>query len=217
MPSSERPSSDSAAGPATDPPFAGVLLTGGTGRRLGGVDKASVELDRRRLLDHALEALAEADPVVVVGPATEVDREVVFVREDPPGSGPAAGLLAGVEHVIGPDPGPVAGPGPDWVAVLAVDMPRVSADSFRRLLAAAAGRDGAFLLDPEGYRQLCGVVRTDRLLEVAPPAGSRDGLSVRRLLAPLDLYDLPAVGQEAHDVDTWEDLERLGGRPLPPH
>lgn len=211
------PAPDPAPGPdaaARDPEaaargYAAVLLTGGTGRRLGGADKASVELGGRPLLAWALDAVADATDVVVVGPPapTPPGREVTFVREEPPLSGPAAGLTAGVEHLVAAGVVPPAG----RVAVLAVDMPRVTPRTFARLLAAGHARDGAFLQDPAGYRQLCGVVRADRLLAAAPPAADRPGLSVRRLLAPLDLADVPAQETEAHDVDTWADLERLEG------
>ena len=35
---------------------------------------------------------------------------------------------------------------------------------------------------------------------------------MRRLLEPLSLLEVPAVAQEADDVDTWEDLLRLRER-----
>ena len=34
-------------------------------------------------------------------------------------------------------------------------------------------------------------------------------MALHRLLAPLDLADVPAVGEEAVDVDSWADLRDL--------
>ncbi|MCD6638569.1 MAG: NTP transferase domain-containing protein, partial [Nocardioides sp.] len=65
--------------------FCGVILAGGTAARLGGADKASIELGGRTLLEIAIDAFLDADEVVVVGPETvRTTRPVTFVREDPP-------------------------------------------------------------------------------------------------------------------------------------
>src|SRR5690606_26614815 len=81
--------------------FCGVILAGGTAARLGGADKASIELGGRTLLEIAIDAFLDADEVVVVGPETvRTTRPVTFVREDPPLGGPVVGLLAGVESLL---------------------------------------------------------------------------------------------------------------------
>ncbi|MBC2932265.1 molybdenum cofactor guanylyltransferase [Nocardioides sp. zg-1228] len=184
--------------------FDGVVLAGGTGERMGGVDKAAVELAGRTLLEHALDAFGDADRVVVVAPASvPTARPVTFVVEDPPRGGPVAGLLAGVDALAGA-PAPLG-----LVGVLAVDMPRVTAATMRRLRDAAAGRDGAFLVGGDGRRQLAGVLDAARLGAVRPEPGGRHGMPLHRLLAPLDLAEVAAIGDEAVDVDSWADLRDL--------
>jgi molybdopterin-guanine dinucleotide biosynthesis protein A len=187
--------------------FGAVVLTGGTAARMGGADKAGLLVGAATLLERALAATAEAAEVVVVGEPVATSRPVTWTREDPPGGGPAAGLLAGIDAF-----------GRPWevVAVLAVDMPRVTGATFDRLLAALGpGADGALLVDRDGRRQLlCGAYRVAALRRVRPRTRSEEaGLAVRRLLEPLRLVDVPGVADEAHDVDTWEDLEALRGRP----
>ncbi|WP_460490898.1 molybdenum cofactor guanylyltransferase, partial [Corynebacterium nasicanis] len=60
-----------------------ILLAGGRGERMGGVDKASVLLDGRRLIDHLLDALP--GPVIVVSPHDlPLPPGVRRVSEDPP-------------------------------------------------------------------------------------------------------------------------------------
>ncbi|WP_114423457.1 molybdenum cofactor guanylyltransferase [Nocardioides houyundeii] len=178
--------------------FSAVVLAGGTGLRMGGADKAALELHGRSLLDLALDALTEADEVAVTGPPAPTRRPVTFTLEDPPSGGPVAGLLAGRDALVRT---------PDLLAVLAVDMPRVDRATIRRLLAAAAGHDGAFLVDGDGRRQLCGVLRPERLEEVRP--AQAHGAAVHRLLAGLDLVDVPGRDQESVDIDSWKDLHDL--------
>lgn len=186
--------------------FSGVLLAGGTAARMDGIDKASIELGGRTLLEICLDAFLDADEVVVVGPRTvRTTRPVTFTREDPPLGGPVAGLLTGVDMLLRP---------PQLIGVLAVDMPRVSPYTFRRLREATAGHegghDGAFLNDPSGRRQLCGVLTAEALGRVRPDLEGQHGMSLRSLLADLDLAEVAAIGDEARDIDTWADLRDLG-------
>lgn len=192
--------------------FSAVVLTGGTGRRMGGVDKAGLEVDGRPLLVLALAAVAGALETVVAGPeapalltglpeasADDVAASVRFVREHPAGGGPAAGLLAARDALTARAP---------HLLVLAVDMPRVSTSTVARLLEAAADHDGAVLVDSDGRRQLCLAVETTALDRVRPE-GDAAGLSLFRLLTDLDLAEVAPVDDEAVDIDTWDDLDRL--------
>lgn len=179
-----------------------VVLAGGTGRRLGGADKAGLDVGGRTLLDRALAAAAPVGPVVVVG---DPAPGVATVREQPPGGGPAAALLAGVAAL----PPEVA-----TVVALAVDMPLVSSVTLQRLLAAASGGQGALLVDGDGRRQyLCAAYDREALVAAAP--ADPDGLPLWRLVGDLALVEVPAEGEEATDVDTPEDLATLRTRCAP--
>lgn len=180
--------------------FSAVVLAGGAGARLGGVDKASVELGGRTLLARALDALVDADEVVVVGERVPTGRPVTFTRESPRLGGPVAGLLAGYDALVGR---------PALLAVVAVDMPRLTAATLGRLRGAVGTRDGARLVDPDGRHPLALVVRTGRLDAVRPDHEEQHGMAVRALLARLDLAEVPTRGDEHRDVDTWADLRDL--------
>jgi molybdopterin-guanine dinucleotide biosynthesis protein A len=181
----------------------GIVLTGGTAVRFQGADKASMEVAGVTLLEHALGALAEVPEVVVVGDEVITSRPVSFVREDPPGGGPAAGVLAGLTGFPRM---------PRLVVVLAVDMPLVTTATVRRLML-SCGEDGALLVDEDGRGQyLAAVYRTHALLEAAPAVGEQTGLSMRRLVSGLRLTEVPALVGEALDVDTWDDLTELRER-----
>lgn len=197
------PTADLARAPRCHNPgvrFAAIVLTGGSARRLDGADKGRLQLDGETLLDHALAAVTSADDVVVVGepmPGTPA----TFVRENPPFGGPAAALLAGLEALDGP---------PELVAVLAVDMPRVTAATIERLRVAAVS-DGAVLVSPDGRRHLAMMLNSERLRAIAPPSSELTGQALWALLAPLELAAVPTLGDEHRDVDTWGDLRELGG------
>ena len=188
--------------------FAAVVLAGGTAARLDGADKASLEHAGRSLLEWSIDALIDAVEVVVVGDSVPTTRPVTFTRENPRYGGPVAALLTGRDALARR---------PSTLGVLAVDMPRVSAYTFRRLRDAAQGRDGAFLTDPNGRRQLAGVLDVARLDAVRPDHEGQHGMALHRLLAGLDLAEVPPEGEEARDIDSWADVRDLqGDNSVPP-
>ena len=180
------------------PEFDAIILAGGRGSRLGGVSKADLTVGGRRLLDVVLEAVRYARTTVVVGQVAAPDG-VLVTLEDPPGTGPAAGIVAGLEAVAQP-----AG----WTVVLACDLPGVQAAVPRLLAATTRGNDldGYCLASAEGNPQwLLGIHRTTRLRAVARAYGDPRNRSVRGLLAGMRLGLLPDVDDDGRDVDTWVD------------
>ena len=143
-----------------------MILSGGAAARLDGADKSALEHAGRTLLEHALDAVAAASEVVVVGPVVPTSHTVSFTRESPPGGGPLAGLSAGVAALVGR---------PALIVVLAVDMPHVTADTVARLLAAVGEGDGAWIVDDAGRRQLAGVVPRKLVPAPGTPTGYRCG------------------------------------------
>jgi molybdenum cofactor guanylyltransferase len=112
----------------------GLLLTGGASSRLG-VAKAELRRDGERLADRTAGLLRGVCPVALeVGPGAS---SLPAVREDPPGSGPLAAVVAGAAALLARG---VAGP----VLVLAVDLPFVDV----ALLAWLAGQPGSGTVVP---------------------------------------------------------------------
>lgn len=194
------------------PPFPDlfVLLTGGRGQRLGGLDKASIEAGGESLFDRAVRA-ALGRPVIVVGPERAAARAVTFAREDPPGGGPAAGLAAGVVAAsrlglqFGSAQHDCQESGP-LVAVLAVDQVGVIPGTFHRLTAAATISGGAVLI-AHGHRQYgAGVYSLASLLAAIATQPSWHDMPLRVLLDPIVGSEVDALGDESRDIDTLEDL-----------
>jgi molybdenum cofactor guanylyltransferase len=193
-------------------PFDAVVLAGGRASRAGGIDKPGQRVGGRTLVASVAGAAvaAGAAQVIVAGPARPglaadvpfPPGGLVFVREDPPGSGPVAAVAAGLARARSP-----------VVAVLAADLPFLTARALAPLLAAVRGGEGAgaVLLDGEGRRQwLAGCWRAAALRDAL--AGYR-GASLHGLLEPLRpaLIACPARPDEPPpwlDCDTMADLAR---------
>ncbi len=181
----------------TVPPFGAdaVVLAGGRGRRLGGADKAMLDIAGRTSLQRVLDALGEVQRIVVVGPERDVTTPVRWTREQPARSGPASALRAGIALTSAP-----------VVVVLAADTPLVRGSTVRRLLDAIGTSDGALLVDGEGRDQpLVGAYRRSAV-------AGRPGSSLRWLLGGLDLNRLPDTEAVSLDVDTAADLARVRAR-----
>ena len=179
-----------------------VVLAGGRGRRLGGIDKPALVIGNRSLLDTAIEACSESAQIVVVGPERPTSTAVRWTQESPAGSGPLAALSAGIGRV----PADVA-----VVVVLAADLPAVDAATVGRLVAAldASNADVVTLTDEAGRVQpLLAAYRLPALRRALRAIGGAGGLPVGRLLDHLRLATIADHGGAAKDIDTPQDLAR---------
>jgi molybdopterin-guanine dinucleotide biosynthesis protein A len=179
------------------PGFDAVILAGGTSRRMGGGDKTALTVGGKPLLDRVLAAVSEAERVIVVGAERPTSRPVVWTREVPAGSGPAAAVAQGLSLAEA-----------QVVVLLAGDQPFVTPATVERLLARAVPR-GAVLADADGRAQwLTGAWPLPSLRQAL--AGDQGGASLRKALAPLRPALLPAEPgrPEWFDCDLPEDLAR---------
>lgn len=196
--------------------FDAVILSGGRSSRLGGVHKPALMYDGATLLERALQAAGGASAVAVVGPDPgTLPPGVLACREDPPFSGPAAAIAAGLSALARHAQDRHRAPAP-YTLVLACDMPRVQT-AVRALLAAAAEwppGDGLMAVSTDGRRQpLVGFYGTAVLQQHISDAARRGALlnaSVFGLLARLDVREVGVPGGATDDVDTWDDAAALG-------
>lgn len=214
---------------------AAVIVAGGASRRLNHVPKASLSDGTNTLLGCALEAVAAASPRVVVGPESlPLPSGVLRTREDPPFSGPAAAIHAGLE-CIAADCERSQVPLPEWCLILGVDTPRI-APAVQQLIAAARAAEQAsvgqsaptsseasvgqsapagseasagFWGVAEGiYQPLVGIYRFEAIRSVFS-TGTTDA-SVRSFLRRLNPVAVQMSAADTADVDTWEQAQALG-------
>ncbi len=182
-----------------------ILLTGGTGRRLDGMDKATLDLAGTTPLELVLDTLPTRIPVVVAGDPVTTSRQVTFRREDPRGAGPAAGIAAALSDVS-----------TELVGILAVDMPWAVPVLMRAVdhLSINQGADTVVPVDTEGRDQLlCSAWRTSALRRAVDRSGDLANRPVRDLLVNATVVDLPLLSEEdLADIDTPEDLVRARDR-----
>ena len=184
----------------------GVVLAGGAGRRMGGVDKATLEVGGVRLLDRVLAAAAAVcSRVVVVGPVrpTAVDG-VTFVTEAQPGGGPAAAVAAGLDALRDCD----------VVLVLAADLPLLGAEHLRRRLATLdrPGAQASAAADRDGPNPLLAAYRAPALRSASAAVVAGDPAA--RLLPPATV--VADLGPATLNVNRPEDLAEARRRLGPP-
>jgi molybdenum cofactor guanylyltransferase len=184
--------------------FAAVVLAGGAGRRLGGARKPLLPVGGRPMLARVLDAVAAATPRVVVGPPTLVAASfvlppgVLHTSEEPPGTGPVAGLAAGLALVPGTVP---------VVAVLAADLPFLTAADLEPLWP-APGTDGTVYLDWDGREQwLCGMWSAAALRDRLAALDGTAGRSLRELMAGLRVAGVAAAVATASRPPPWYDCD----------
>lgn len=141
-----------------DERLAAVILAGGQGRRMGGLDKGLIEYRGRPLIEWALAVLVPQVGEVVISANRNFDAYAAYgcrVLPDtlPDFPGPLAGVLAALEAV-----------NVDWLVVVPCDTPRLPCDLAQRLLAAArqAGVPLAVAADEARVHHSCFIVRTDQ-------------------------------------------------------
>lgn len=175
-----------------------IVLAGGKASRLGGMDKPSLDIAGKSMLERVLDACSGARATVVVGVWRPTSRPVTWTLESPPNGGPLAGLGAGLAVL------PRAA---ERVVVLAADMPFMTAEAIAGLLSELPGHDAAVFVDDDGRIQpLAGAYGVPALLAALRTYGELRDRSVMRLLDNLDTVTVPDDGA-TRDCDTIDQIE----------
>lgn len=120
---------------APNPYVTGLVLAGGQGSRLGGIDKGWIEFAGTPLIERVIERLRPQVAAVMVSANRSLDRYAalpVRVLTDDPAHGAFAGPLAGILAALRTIDTP-------WLAIVPVDAPHAPSDFVARLWTAATG------------------------------------------------------------------------------
>lgn len=160
----------------------GLVLAGGLARRMGGGDKALIEIGGRTILDRVLETITPQCDGIILNANGDPSRFAQFglpiVPDDIPDfAGPLAGILAGLDWAA------THRPGIAWVASVPGDCPFLPSDLVDRLHAArsAAGTKLACAKSGDWRHPVAGIW----------PVGLRADL--RRAL----------VDEDLHKIEVW--------------
>jgi molybdopterin-guanine dinucleotide biosynthesis protein A len=149
----------------------GVILAGGLGRRMGGVDKGLVDLAGRPLIEWVLDALAPQVGALIIN--ANRHREIYagygvpVIADSVPGfNGPLAGILSAMRTAR-----------TDWILTVPCDGPLLPPDLAIRLVAAlvSCGASTATVTDGERIHPVYTLlpVSLERALSVELSAGMR--------------------------------------------
>jgi molybdopterin-guanine dinucleotide biosynthesis protein A len=184
---------------------AGLLLTGGSSRRMGR-DKAELVVAGERLADRAARVLQTAcNPVLEIGPGRSA---LETVGDDDPHAGPLAALVTGA--------GALRTRGYEGaVLLLAVDLPFVDARLLELLVDHPAGHSVVPVAG--GMRQSCCARYAPAALVAAADLVERGERAMHALLSAVPVVEIPesewravAPANALADLDTPEDLARHG-------
>lgn len=105
----------------------GIILSGGRGSRMGGIDKGFAELDGKLFIEHAIELLKPQVDNIIINANREIERYAAYgysVIRDTQGdfSGPLSGIASALFHA----PTPLA-------MIIPCDMPHLPTDLVGRM------------------------------------------------------------------------------------
>lgn len=175
--------------------YAAIVLAGGSAKRMGGVLKPLLTVGGVPMLHRVLGAVADADPVVVVGPS-DLDphlRGALRTREEPPGGGPVSAIAAGVK---------LCGEA-ERIAVVAGDLPFLTAEALLEL----RGGGCALYVDDHGRRQPMVAMWDGAALRGALAVVPAENGSMKDLLAAADVAEVRWPGADLSKKPPWYDCD----------
>lgn len=125
-----------------------IILAGGTGSRMGGIDKGLIPLAGKPAVQQlATRLLREGDQLIISANRRQDDYRALgatVVADQRPGQGPLAGLLAAISVCRH-----------DWQLVIPCDMPWLPVAVRDKLLADASAHGVSVLHDGSRQQPLC--------------------------------------------------------------
>ena len=190
----------------------GIVLAGGQGRRMGGIDKGLVPLAGRAMVTHVIDRLAPQVGAIVVNANQNAAAYAAFghpVVADAVGgfAGPLAGLHAGMTAATTP-----------YVVTVPCDSPFLPGDLVARLAAAlaAAGAQLAVARTFDQPHPVFALVRRDVLPHLATFLAS-GGRKIDLWYASLAIVEVPFddCAEAFRNINTRDELD-AAAPPNPP-
>jgi molybdenum cofactor guanylyltransferase len=186
-----------------------LMLCGGEGRRLGGVQKALLDLQGQPLVSWQLTALASYVGSIVISANEDLRHYAALgypvVTDVVPGLGPLGGLQSALAQVSTP-----------WVFVCPGDMPYMDGRVIDRLREQVGVSPAVYPFDGSREQYLCALIRSDSIaaLEAYLADGNRSAHGYLTAIAAVrvNMPDLRDCFVNVNDPETLAAL-RLGRKP----
>lgn len=184
----------------------GVILAGGRGRRMGGVDKGLLSLGGERLVDRVLAALVPQVGKVLINANRNTEQYAALgyavIRDELSDyQGPLAGFASAMSAVNS-----------DYILTLPCDAPRVVDDYAQRLMQGLLEQEAAIAVAHDGQRlqPVHALIRVELLDDLRSflASGERkiDIWYDRHITARVDFSDVPGMFD---NINTPEQRERI--------
>jgi molybdopterin-guanine dinucleotide biosynthesis protein A len=157
----------------------GAILAGGRATRFGGIDKGSLVIEGRSILERQVEELSKLTGDILIVGGTSRHPRARTVADSVRDCGPLAGLQAALARSEG-----------DRTIVIAGDMPYITAPLLAYFTDLADSADAVVPRTDRGWHPLCAVYTPRCLAPIAARLAARR-LKVSDLLADLCIRAVP--------------------------
>ena len=186
-----------------------ILLAGGRSRRMG-VDKATVLIEGKPLWQRQLRVLSDLRPATLWVSARTVPPwcppEIEAVMDNSPSCGPLSGVAAGLHRLQ-----------TSHLLVLAIDLPRMTAEHLGKLWGLARPGIGVIPLHGDHFEPLCAIYPAEAVVAAEKALKNHDA-SLQHFAQDLlrksqaQFYDLPSGERPLYlNMNTPTDLPAKAG------
>ncbi|MHB8462727.1 MAG: molybdenum cofactor guanylyltransferase [Vulcanimicrobiaceae bacterium] len=183
------------------PSFSTLVLAGGQAKRFPG--KLDVRLDGIPLLLRVLHNVADFAPLAIAGRndlslTFDAALDCPILIDEYPGSGPLGAMLSSFDQLD-----------TTHVAVVAGDMPLVTAAALARLAAALTPEDDGVIATHDGRREpLLALYDRREVLRLGRPLFASGERSVAALVAIMRMRDIAIDGDIVANINHLQDAQR---------
>jgi molybdenum cofactor guanylyltransferase len=168
----------------------GIILAGGRANRMGGINKAFIEVGGERLIDRTLRVYRTLFREIIIStnsPLEYLEFDAQIVTDIYRGKGPLGGIHAGLLHSTC-----------EQAFVSACDMPYLSAEFIGHMIGQTGDHDVVVPVTANGYESLHAIY-SRKCLPVIESQIERNDLKVSHLFGKFKTLEIP--GEEIRRFD----------------
>jgi len=184
-----------------------VILAGGEGRRMGGLDKGLIELDGKPLIEHVIAQLIPQSSNIIISANRNLEHYQTYgypiILDQIKNQGPLAGILSALLQCKS-----------DWLLTVPCDSPHLPLDLIQRIINTANQTSARLFTAHDGHRSqpLFSMIHrdlTDSLQAYLAANNQKAGLWLARQgTVNVNFSDQPNAFININTVDTLTTLQK---------